>query len=97
MKIGEKVHSVAGDENKFVVENVYDNRPYLKQAEILRNAGVEGIGESKLVGRIPMHLVAEWIKEAGLKWDDSDAVQQVIKRKMLSGEFDKFRVWQGTY
>jgi hypothetical protein len=24
-------------------------------------------------------------------------VRDVIKRKMLSGDFDKLRVWEGTY
>ena len=40
---------------------------------------------------------ARALKEAGVKWDDVEARQQVVKRKILSGEFDKFRVWKGTY
>jgi hypothetical protein len=64
---------------------------------MLREAGVGQTGESRLVGTIPMHIVAEWMKEAGLSWDDNEAKKDVIKRKMLSGDFDKFRVWKGTY
>lgn len=97
MKLGERVHNVHGDDSKFVVETIYDNAPVLRQAEILRQSGVEGFGESKLVGRVPMHLISEWIKEAGLTWEDTEAVQDLIRRKMLSGDFDKFRVWQGKY
>jgi hypothetical protein len=41
-------------------------------------------------------LINEWLKEAGVAWDDP-AMDDIIKRKMLSGEFDKLRVWEGTY
>ena len=44
-----------------------------------------------------MHLVAQWIKEAGLEWSDKQATQDLIRKKMLSGDFDKFRIWKGTY
>lgn len=31
------------------------------------------------------------------KRDDVHARGEVVKRKILSGEFDKLRVWKGTY
>ena len=54
------------------------------------------MGESRLAGEIPLHIVETWAKEAGIKWDDP-AMKDVIKRKLLSGDFDKFRVWKGTF
>jgi hypothetical protein len=33
----------------------------------------------------------------GIKWGDVEARREVVKKKILSGEFDKLRVWKGTY
>lgn len=96
MKIGEKVlYDHTND--KVVVQKTHDVNPELQRAEMLRNAGVGQTGDKRLVGTIPLNLIAEWCKEAGVKWDDTQARQEVVKRKILSGEFDKFRVWKGTY
>ena len=70
--------------------------PMLERAEAMRQNGNADFGESKLVGVIDAALINEWLKEAGVKWDDP-AKDDVIKRKMLSGEFDKLRVWEGNY
>jgi hypothetical protein len=32
-----------------------------------------------------------------VRWDDTQAVKDVIKRKMMSNEFSALRVWEGTY
>lgn len=96
MKVGEKIlydHA----EDKVVVQKTHDVNPELHRAQMLRDAGVGQTGEKRLVGTIPLNLIAEWCKEAGVKWDDTQARQDVVKRKILSGEFDKFRVWKGTY
>jgi hypothetical protein len=89
--------SVKATDSGIIVQKTYDNDVHLEKARMLREAGVGQTGESRLVGTIPMHIVAEWMKEAGLSWDDNEAKKDVIKRKMLSGDFDKFRVWKGTY
>ena len=73
-----------------------DWNPMLDRAEELRQHGNAEFGESRLVGAIDAALINEWLKEAGIAWDDP-AMDDVIKRKMLSGEFDKLRVWKGTY
>jgi len=95
MKIGEKVHHEDGGKT-LVVESIYDNAPVLKQVEQLRSAGIGQTGDYRHVGRIPMHLLSQWLKEAGVSWGSKEA-KDVIKRKMLSGDFDKLRNWQGTY
>jgi hypothetical protein len=96
MKIGEKVHHEDNGQT-LVVEKIYENQPYLDDVKAIKDAGLGQTGEKRLVGRIPLHILSQWIKEAGLHWDDHDAVRDVIKRKMLSGDFDKLRVWEGTY
>ena len=96
MKIGEKIwHDPTQD--KLIVQKIHDLNPELQRAEMLRKAGCGQTGESRLVGTIPLTLISEWCKEAGIQWDDIEARKEVVKRKILSGEFDKFRVWQGKY
>lgn len=92
-KIGEKfIHE--GD--KLIHVKKQDWNPMLDRAKYLRDAGCENFGESKLIGVVDAALVGEWLKEAGISWSDP-ARGDVIKRKMLSGEFDKLRVYKGTY
>lgn len=94
MKTGERF-TQHGD--KVIHHRRFDNDPYIEEAERLRKSGAGQSGESRLVGRIPMHMVGEWVKEAGVQWSDREAVRDIIRRKMLSGDFDKFRVWKGRY
>jgi len=97
MKIAEKlIYDKAS--NKFIHQKTHDfsgAEKIAKMASMTTQGGV--VGESRLIGTIPRALVNEWLKEAGVKWDDVGARQEVVKRKILSGEFDKFRVWKGTY
>lgn len=74
----------------------FENAPYIEKAKQLRaqHGGVQG--ESRLAGIVPMHMLGEWAKEAGLQMSDP-AFRDVVRRKMLSGEFDKLRVWEGRY
>mgnify|MGYP003624268766 CR=1 FL=1 len=95
MKVGEKVHF--DGEDKFVIQNTYDNNPYIEEAKQLRESGVGQTGDKRLVGRVPMHIVSMWLKEAGVRWDDHEAKKQIIRKKLLSGDFAAFRVWEGTY
>ena len=96
MKIGEKV-SYDHNNDKLIVQKKFSNDPYLKMAEEYRKQGVGMSGENRLAGVIPMHVLNEWFKEAGVTWDDIHACQEIVKKKLLSGDFDKLRVWKGTY
>lgn len=95
MKTAEKV----GFDNSgnLTIQRKFNNDPYLKQVEEIRKSGAGQTGESRLVGRLPMHIVSEWVKEAGLQWSDHEAVKDLIRTKILSGDFDRFRVWEGSY
>lgn len=96
MKVNEQIlYDQTSD--KLVVKKTHLNDPYIEKARQMREAGVGQTGEHRLAGIIPMHLLNEWFKEAGITWDDTQACQEVVKRKMLSGEFDKLRVWEGRY
>jgi hypothetical protein len=93
-KISESWHQ---DGNKIVHVKTHDWNPMLDQAQAYRDQGIDGFGENKLVGVIDPALLGEWLKEAGVAWDDTHARAEVVKRKMLSGDFDKLRVWDKTY
>jgi len=96
-KIKEVVHHDDGGDT-LTVETVYDNEPTLNQVKHLKDAGFDQQrGDNRLVGRIPLHILSQWLKEAGVDWSDHGAAQEVIKRKILSGDFAKFRVWEGTF
>lgn len=95
MKIREKFINDEG--TKFVVQKTYDPNPTLESAAELRSAGVGQTGDKRLVGRVPGWLISQWCKEAGVAPDDVQARQEIIRKKMLSGEFNAFRVWNGTF
>lgn len=43
------------------------------------------------VGHVPQSLMAIWIKDAGLSWSDHEAVKDLVRKKLLSGEFANLR------
>jgi len=97
MKIAEKWFQQDG---KLVHQKTHDWTALLDQNQKLRSSGLDGFGENKLVGRIDMDLWALWAKEAGISAKDPDfssKMKEVVRRKMLDGEFSKLRVWQGSY
>jgi hypothetical protein len=44
-----------------------------------------------------MAMLNNWLKEAGVAWTDTQAVKDVIKRKLMSNEFSGLRVWEGKW
>lgn len=72
-----------------------DVTPTLEAAATMRSNGLGRLGESAPIGRVPMELVAQWLREAGVRWDDTEARNELIRRKLLDGDFSKFRIWEG--
>ena len=95
MKIGEQF--IDGEGDTFHLKEVHDFNPTLNAAAAIREVSDGRMGESRHVGRVPAKLFYEWLREAGVKPSDTQAAQEVIKRKMMSNEFSAFRVWNGTY
>ena len=96
MKIKEQVH-LDNKNDKIIIKSTYDNEPVLQRVEQLNQAKVGLTGENRLVGSIPIHIIKMWCKEEGVKWSDTEARKDVMKKKILSGDFDKLRVWKGTF
>jgi hypothetical protein len=84
--------------DKIIVKKSYDDQAELDRvAQIRKDSGINKFGSDyKFVGSVPTHLISEWLKEAGVAWDDP-ARADVIKKKMLSGEFDRLKAWKGKY
>lgn len=96
MKIAEEM-VYDHDSKKFIHKQTHDFNHAMKYAKANKDMNGGKLGENRLVGTIPRALVMQWLNEAGVKWDDHQARTDIIKKKMLSGDFDKFRVWEGTY
>ena len=99
MRVGQKFH-IDHQNDKLIVETLHDYSETLESVKQIKAAGIDSptvMSDSKHVGRIPMDMLTQWIKEAGLQWTDHEAVRDLVRTKMLSGDFEKFRVWEGSY
>tara|TARA_R110002126_G_scaffold98539_5_gene229433 strand:+ start:2137 stop:2424 length:288 start_codon:yes stop_codon:yes gene_type:complete len=93
-KISEKI---SFEHDNMVIKQRHDVSQALRDAQVARDAGVGMSGENRLAGFLDGAVLASWLKEAGVAWSDTEAAKEVVKRKMMSGEFAKFRVWEGSY
>jgi len=80
-----------------VIKQRHDVSQALKDARMARDAGIGMSGENRIVGFLQPAIIGAWLKEAGVAWSDTEAAKEVVQKKIISGEFDKFRVWEGTY
>jgi len=94
VKVSEKI---SFEHDNMVIKQRHDVSQALKDAQVARDAGVGMSGENRLAGFLDGAVLASWLKEAGVAWSDTEAAKEVVKRKMMSGEFAKFRVWEGSY
>ena len=85
MKINEKI-LFDHDNDKIVVKRTFDLNAELKRVQMINSSGIGQSGHNKLVGSIPINLIADWCKESGVKWSDVEARKDVVKKKILSGE-----------
>jgi len=90
--------TVTFDGDKMIIKNTFDGSQMLKDAEHARQHSDNSFGSNyKHVGNVDMALLSVWLKEAGVSWSDTGAVKEVLKRKLMSNEFSKLRVWEGSY
>lgn len=90
--------SVTFSDDQMLIKKTHDASVMLKDAEYARGRTENLFGSDyKHVGNVDMALLNIWLKEAGVKWTDTQAVKDVLKRKLMSSEFSKLRVWEGKY
>ena len=93
-KISEKIDF---EHDHMVIKQRHDVSQSLRDAQVAKDAGIGMSGENRLVGFVDGAVLGAWHKEAGVAWSDTEAAKEVVKRKMMSGEFSKLRVWDGSY
>ena len=85
------------EHDHMVIKKKHDVSQALNDVQKAKDAGIGMSGENRLVGFLDGAVLAQWLKEAGVSWSDTEAAKEVVKRKTMSGEFSKFRVWDGSY
>ena len=96
MKLNERFHFDELTGVSTLIET-HDVNPVLNLVKARKSAGMLGDSEKRHVGTVPFALLETWIREAGVRFDDTEAVKEVLHRKLQSGEFAALRVWEGTY
>ena len=95
-KIGEKIE--ISDNGEINIKRTFDGSQMMRDAEYARQNADNSFGsDHKLIAQVDAALIGVWLKEAGVKWSDTQAAQEVVRKKMMSGEFADLRVWQGKY
>ena len=94
MKLSERL---TVEDGKIIVQQTHDFNPVLEKAKALKSAGADGLGESKLVGLVPMKLWAEWAKKWGVNPNDSHAMREVVARELNDSNNAHLRVWEGRH
>jgi len=94
-KISEKF---SFEDDKLLIKKTFDASHMLNDAQHARETTQNSFGSDyKHVGNVDLGLLGIWLKEAGVSWEDTEAMKEVIKRKMMSNEFSALRVWEGSY
>jgi hypothetical protein len=85
------------DDGKLIRQNVVDVEPTIERVRALREINRQPMSDSWHVATIPAEIYNEWLKEAGVAWDDVHAAREVVRKKLLSGDAAVFRVHGGTF
>ena len=86
------------EDDKLIIKKTHDATAALKDAAHAREVTDNGFGSDyKHVGNVDMAMLGLWLKEAGVAWTDTQAVKDVLKKKLMSNEFRNLRVWEGNY
>ena len=88
---------IDGDGDTFHIKKTYDATPVLERVAQMRSADAGKFGESRFVGSVPGWLINEWCKEAGIDFSDNEARREVMRKKLMSGDFSALRVWEGNF
>ena len=95
-KIGERIE--ISDKGEINIKRTFDGSQMMRDAEYARqNTGNNFGSDYKLIAQVDAALIGVWLKEAGVSWSDTEAANEVVKRKLTLGEFADLRVWQGKY
>lgn len=83
------------DDGKLIIEKMQASDPYKERALLAREADSQFVSDSWHAASIPAWLVVEECKKAGVRMDDTDAVQDIIFRMINDSNYGHFRVKEG--
>lgn len=98
MKLSERINI---DDTSAHILQTHDVTASLKLAEKMRHAREAGHTGSipkdwVPVGVVPAVMARVWAQEAGVRMDDADAMNELLNKKLMDGDFGKFRVVDGN-
>ena len=98
-KLSNKIsEQITFNDDQMIIKQTHDATQMLKDAQYARERTENSFGSDyKHVGNVDMALVNVWLKEAGVAWTDTQAVKDVIKKKLMSNEYNGLRVWEGKW
>lgn len=86
------------EDDRIIIKRTHDASYMLKDAQQARELTENSFGSDyKLAAVVDMALLNVWLKEAGVAWSDTEAVKEVLNRKIMSNEFSALRVWDGAF
>lgn len=86
---------IPGDGNQFHIKKTWDMAPNIESAAELRSNGAVGSADNWHVARIDKRMMDKLIKDAGLTWDDTEAVEDMLFKLLNDGTLSKLRVHEG--
>lgn len=85
------------EDGKLHVLETHDFDPVLERAKALKSAGRTDLGESKLVGLVPLHMWTMWARKWGVNPQDNAAMREVVARELANLDNSHLRVWDGRF
>ncbi len=86
------------DDGKLVFHKQTDPTAALKSTAAIRSVEDNAFAADNWhVGRIDLHVLEHWLREAGVKMSDRGAVREVIRKKLMDGDNAAWRVRKGSF
>lgn len=82
-------------DGKLIRKTTFDAEPVIESVRTLKSDGKPS--DMWHVGRIPVALLDQWRRDAGLRPDQLDELREVVRKKLISGDFNKLRPHEGSY
>lgn len=87
------------DDEKLVVERVFDVEPVLKDISELKSIsdGKSKTGEFYHVARVPAFVVEAYCNQNGITFSEFCANSEHARRLLMDADYKHLRVWEGSF
>ena len=92
-------NDIVQEDGQVFIRKAHDVSADMRRIEDLRSLGqsAQDTKRGRHVGAIPYGVLDMWMQEEGVLYSEPDKVKEVIKKKLLSGDFAKLRLHEGTF